>query len=161
AVSLRSVRFVTLQNCVIDVHGPWTGSNENIEKTAFYVRGGSDIVLEDSEITRTGTAISVNADRVTLARTHIHDITHAGIRWIGKLHSVVEGNLILGLDVGVCTGGAAWHLHCDAIPLSRQGTSIESALRPNSNVTFRGNLMYGVESYSIHFNNYDPFPHIH
>jgi len=161
AMNLSNVKFVHIDNSLLEVHGPWTGSEANIEKTGVYIRGGSDITLENSEITRVGTGISANADRVKILNNHIHDITHDGIRCTGLVDSLIEGNRIHGLDDGVEDGEESWNKHCDAIHLFISGTSIESAVRPNSYVTIRGNVIYNIESQSVQFNNYYQFPHIH
>lgn len=160
-VTMYGARHVAFEDCLIERIGPWTGSEGNIEKTAVGMRGGKDITIKDCEITRTGTGISARGHNVQLINNHIHDITHDGIRCIGLWDSLVEGNIIHGLDDGVVdSDGFSWNRHCDGIHIFIQGSTDPNALTPNHNVIFRGNIIYDIESQGVQFNNYYRFPEI-
>lgn len=156
SVELLGPRYVVVDDCLIEVEGPWTGSDTNIEKTGFYVRGAYEITLQNSEITRVGTGIQARGVNIHILNNHIHDITHDGIRSMGLENSLVEGNLIHGLDDGVEDGEATWNRHCDAIHVFIQGAGSAELLKPNSYVTYRGNIIYDIESQGVQFNNYAP-----
>ena len=160
-IALVGSRHVVIEDCLIEIEGPWTGSEKNIEKTGFHLRGGRDITLKNCEITRVGTGIAAAGHDVKIMYNHIHDITHDGIRVTGLNDSLVEGNLIHGLDDGVDDSEASWSKHCDAIHVFIGGSSVESLLVPNDNVTIRGNIIYDIEAQAVQFNNYSPFPDVH
>ena len=160
-VRMYGPRHVAIEKCLIERIGPWTGSVENIEKTAVSMRGGNDITIRGCEITHTGTAISVRGHNVKLINNHIHDITHDGIRSVGLWDSLVEGNIIHGLDDGVDDGdpeGEGWNRHCDGIHIFIMGSTLPG--RPNQNVIFRGNVIYDIESQGVQFNNYYRHPEV-
>lgn len=161
AVSITSARYVEIDQCRLEVHGPWTGSENNIEKTAFYVRYGSHITLSNSEITRTGTGVSAQGRNIHILNNHIHDITHDGIRATGLKDSLIEGNHIHGLDDGVDDNQASWSKHCDAIHIFIAGGGSASSLIPNENLVVRGNIIHDIEAQSVQFNNYFRFPEVH
>lgn len=161
AVSITSARYVEIDQCRLEVHGPWTGSENNIEKTAFYVRYGSHITLSNSEITRTGTGVSAQGRDIRILNNHIHDITHDGIRATGLEDSLIEGNYIHGLDDGVDDNQASWSKHCDAIHIFIAGGGSASSLIPNKNLIVRGNIIHDIEAQSVQFNNYFRFPEVH
>ena len=161
SVALVGARHVHVEDCLIEVEGPWTGSETNIEKTGFILSAGTDITLENCEITRVGTGIAAAGHDVNILYNHIHDITHDGIRVTGLNDSLIEGNLIHGLDDGVEDSEASWSKHCDAIHIFISGSSVESLLVPNDNVTIRGNIIYDIEAQAVQFNNYSPFPDVH
>ena len=158
-VGIYGARHVEIENCLIERIAPWTGSVENIEKTAFYMRGGNDITISSCEITRTGTGIGVWGHNVKLINNHIHDITHDGIRCTGLWDSLIEGNIIHGLDDGVDDAdGFDWNRHCDGIHIFIAGSSAPGM--PNHNVIFRGNVVYDCESQGVQFNNYYLHPEV-
>ena len=160
-VTMYGPRHVAFEDCLIERIGPWTGSEGNIEKTAVGMRGGQDITIKDCEITRTGTGISARGHNVQLINNHIHNITHDGIRCIGLWDSLVEGNIIHGLDDGVDDAeGFSWNRHCDGIHIFIAGSPNPNALTTNHNVTFSGNIIYDIESQGVQFNNYYLFPEI-
>ncbi|WP_269543139.1 LamG-like jellyroll fold domain-containing protein [Cerasicoccus fimbriatus] len=161
AVSITSARYVEIDQCRLEVHGPWTGSENNIEKTAFYVRYGSHITLSNSEITRTGTGVSAQGRNIQILYNHIHDITHDGIRATGLEDSLIEGNHIHGLDDGVDDNQASWSKHCDAIHIFIAGGGSADSLIPNVNLIVRGNIIHDIEAQSVQFNNYFRFPEVH
>jgi len=160
-VRMYGPRHVAFEDCLIERIGPWTGSGGNIEKTAVGMRGGKDITIKDCEITRTGAGISARGHNVQLINNHIHNITHDGIRCIGLWDSLVEGNIIHGLDDGVDDAdGFNWNRHCDGIHIFIAGSPNPNALTTNHNVTFRGNIIYDIESQGVQFNNYYRFPDV-
>jgi hypothetical protein len=65
------------------------------------------------------------------------------------------------LDDGVDDAdGFDWNRHCDGIHIFIVGSSDPNALTPNHNVTFRGNIIYDIESQGVQFNNYYRFPDV-
>ena len=160
-VRMYGPRHVAFEDCLIERIGPWTGSGGNIEKTAVGMRGGKDITVKDCEITRTGTGITAWGHDVKLLNNNIHDITHDGIRCTGLWDSLVEGNIIHGLDDGVNDAdGFNWNRHCDGIHIFIAGSPNPDVLMPNHNVTFRGNIIYDIEAQGVQFNNYYAFPEV-
>lgn len=111
--------YWALVGCRVERHGPWSGSVENIEKTAVSFRGGTDILVQDCEITRTGTGIAGRGHEVRILGNHIHGGTHDGIRVTGFRNSLIEGNRIHDFDDGVTDAETAdrgrWSRHCDLI----------------------------------------------
>jgi len=161
-VAMYGPRHVEIENCLIERAGPWTGSVENIEKSAIGMRGGKDISIRGCEITRTGIGIVMKGHEVKLVNNHIHDISHDGIRATGLRNSLVEGNRIHGLDDGVDNdSGVNWNRHCDGIHIFIGGAPTARGLFPNQDVVFRGNIIYDIESQGVQFNNYLRFPEIH
>lgn len=160
AIELRGPRHLEISNCLIEIEGPWSGSEAALEKTGVYLRGGADITIRDCELTRVGCGFQLRAHNVRILNNHIHDITHDGIRSMGLWNSLIEGNRIHGLDDGVEDTDASWSKHCDGIHIFIMGGSAEN-LQPNQNVTYRGNILYDIESQGIQFNNYGPVPEIH
>lgn len=159
SVRIQGPRHLEIRDCLIETDGPWTGSDANIEKTAVYIRSGSNITVSDCEITRTGTGMQLRGQDFKILRNHLHDLTHDGIRVMGLWNSLVEGNRIHGLDDGVNDGEADWNKHCDGIHIFIQGGAAEN-LQPNRNLVFRGNVIYDTESMGVQFNNYGPHPQI-
>ncbi|MBN2735778.1 MAG: right-handed parallel beta-helix repeat-containing protein [Spirochaetales bacterium] len=154
-IQINGAQHLILDNCRIERTPPWRGSVENIEKTAVFIRAGSNITVQNCEITNTGTAISMRGENLNILNNHIHDITHDGIRCIGAWNSLVEGNKIHGLDDGVDDsdmGASEWNRHCDGIHIYIPGPGI--AGYQNHNVTFRSNIIYDCESQGVQFNNY-------
>ena len=145
-------RHWALVGCLVERYGPWTGSVENIEKTAVSWRGGTDILIDDCEITNTGTAIAGRGHDIRIIGNHIHGGTHDGIRVAGFRDSLIEGNLIHDFDDGVTDGEASWSRHCDLIHIFIPGPGNEG--RQNHNVIFRNNVLYDAESQIVQFNNY-------
>lgn len=161
AVALVGARYVEIEDCRLEVHGPWVGSEANVAKTGFYARYTSHVTVKNCEITRTGIGVAAQGYNVNILDNHIYDITHDGIRATGLEDSLVAGNYIHGLDDGVDDGEATWSKHCDGIHIFIAGSSIESNLKPNDNVIFRGNVIHDIESQAVQFNNYAPFPNTH
>lgn len=161
AVTVVGGRYVEIDNCQLEVHGPWTGSETDIHKTGAYVRYSSHVTVKNCDITRTGIGLSAQGYNINFLNNHIYDITHDGVRATGMVDSLVEGNYIHGMDDGVDDGEASWGKHCDGIHIFIAGSSIESYLIPNDNVIFRGNIIHDVESQAVQFNNYQPFPNTH
>jgi len=164
SINIGNVRHIDIDDCLIEIEGPWSQSALNIEKTAFYMRGGTDITIQNCEFTRTGTAISVRAYDVKILNNHIHDITHDAIRLTGVVDALVEGNLIHDSDDGVDNEdpeGDGWNRHCDGIHIFIMGAGSADQLQPNLNVTIRKNIIFNFESMGIQFNNYGPFPSVH
>lgn len=160
-VEIYGARKVEVVDCRIEREGPWAGSAEDIEKVAVNIRGAVDTTVSGCEITRTGVAVAAAGRRISILGNHIHDITHDGIRAIGLEDSLVANNRIHGLDDGVTDAEATWSRHCDAIQIFISGTPTAEQLIANSNVTFRGNIIYDIESQGVQFNNYFRFADIH
>ncbi|TCI92645.1 T9SS type A sorting domain-containing protein [Tenacibaculum sp. M341] len=151
-VNINACNNITISNSIIERIGPWIGNEENISKDACKIERGKFITLENNEITRTANAISITAENSIIKNNHIHDITHDGIRIISCRKTLVEGNLIHGLDDGVTDQEASWSKHCDAIHIFIKGGPCENII-PNYDITFRGNVVYDVESQLVQFNN--------
>lgn len=156
-IRLRDVDQVKVENSFVEVVGPWTGSVDNIEKTAIYLRGSSNITLNNLEITKTGTAINLsNTKNIVIRNSHIHDITHDGIRVVSAHNVLIENNIIQGLNDGVSDQEADWSRHSDAIHIFIHGSS--TAVTPNDGILIRGNVLRDVEAQHVQFNNYYRFP---
>lgn len=153
-------RNLLWKNCSFERLPPWTGSDEAIEKMAVRIRNGSFIKIEDCEITRTPIGVCASGNNIEITGSHIHDITHDGIRCVGLQNSLIEGNRIHGMDDGIEDSDASWSRHCDAIHIYISGANTESALLPNKYLTIRGNTIYDAESQGIQFNNYYKFPDV-
>lgn len=151
-VYLYGGRHLQIAGCLIERAGPWTGSEENIEKTAVELGGCSDVLIEDCEITNTGAGMTLTGSDIRALRNRIHDIRHDGIRCVSLKDSLVEGNTIFNLDDGVEDGDAVWNRHCDGIHIFIPGPAAPGS--QNSRVTIRGNRIYNCESQGIQFNNY-------
>ncbi len=145
-------RHWALVDCLVERYGPWTGSVDNIEKTAISWRCGTDILIQDCEVTNTGTAIGGRGHDVRIIGNHIHDGTHDGIRVTGYWNSLVEGNVIHGFDDGVTDAEADWSRHCDLIHIFIPGPGYDGW--QNHNVIFRNNILYDAEAQIVQFNNY-------
>ncbi len=141
-----------LIDCLIERAPPWTGSVADIEKTAVAFRSGSNILIQNCEITRTGTGIAGSGHNVRILNNNIHDGTHDGIRCTGMWHSLVEGNRIHTFDDGVTDAEADWSRHCDLIHIFIPGNGVEGM--QNHDVVFRNNLLYDAEAQGVQFNNY-------
>ncbi len=159
-VQIDGGRHWALVGCRVERRGPWTGSAENIEKTAVSFRCGTDILIKDCEITRTGTAISGRGHEVRILRNHIHGGAHDGIRVIGFWDSLIEGNHVHDFDDAVTDAETAdkgrWSRHCDLIHIFIPGPGLPGW--QNHNVVFRGNVLYDAEAQSVQFNNYYKSP---
>jgi len=155
-VVCNSARHWALVDCLIERYGPWTGSVDDIEKTALSFRCGTDILLEDSEITNTGTAIAGRGHDVRILNNYIHDGKHDGIRVTGFWDSLIEGNTICRFDDGVTDAEASWSRHCDLIHIFIPGPGPDGW--QNHNVTFRNNILYDTEAQVVQFNNYYASP---
>lgn len=155
-VQIDGGRHWALVGCRIERRGPWTGSVENIEKTAVSFRCGTDILIQDCEITRTGTGIAGRGHDVRVLRNHIHGGNHDGIRVTGFWDSLIEGNHIHDFDDGVTDAETAdkggWSRHCDLIHIFVPGPGLPGW--QNHNVVFRNNVLYDTEAQSVQFNNY-------
>jgi len=136
-------RHWALVNCLVERRGPWTGSAENIDKTAIECRGGEDILVEGCEVTNTGTAIAAGGRDVRLVANHLHDGTHTGLRAVGLRDSLVEGNLIHGFDDGVSDSEAAWSRHATGLEILPACDAPEAG---NRNIIFRSNIVYDCEA---------------
>jgi len=155
-VQIDGGKHWALVDCHVERHGPWTGSVENIEKTAVSFRCGTDILIQDCEITRTGTGIGGRGHDVRILRNHIHGGTHDGIRVTGFWNSLIEGNRIHNFDDGVTDAETAdrgrWSRHCDLIHIFIPGPGLPGW--QNHNVVFRNNVLYDTEAQIVQFNNY-------
>jgi len=152
-VNCQSARHWALVGCLIERYGPWTGSVANIEKTAVNWRCGTDILIENCEITNTGTAIAGRGHDVRILNNYIHDGAHDGIRVTGFWDSLIEGNTICRFDDGVTDAEEpTWSRHCDLIHIFIPGPGPEGW--QNHNVTFRNNILYDTEAQIVQFNNY-------
>lgn len=148
-----------LSGCLVERIGPWTGSVENIEKTAISFRNGTDITIESCEVTRTGTGIAGRGHEVAIRGCHVHHGTHDGIRVTGFWNSVVEDNVINNFDDGVTDAEATWSRHCDLIHIFIPGPGLDGW--ENNNVLFRNNTLYDSEAQGVQFNNYIGRPELH
>jgi len=159
-VRIDGGRHWALVGCRVERQGPWTGSVENIEKTAVSFRCGTDILIQDCEITRTGTGIAGRAHQVRILRNHIHGGSHDGIRVTGFWDSLIAGNHIHDFDDGVTDAETAdkgrWSRHCDLIHIFIPGPGLPGW--QNRNVVFRNNVLYDTEAQSVQFNNYYKSP---
>lgn len=151
-VFLYGGRHLQIVGCLVERIGPWTGSEENIEKVAVQLGGCSDVLIEECEVTNTGTGLFLSGSDVRALRNRIHDIRHDGIRIVSLKDSLVEGNEIFNLDDGVEDKDVTWSRHCDAIHIFIPGPGVPGS--QNSRVTIRGNRMFNCESQGIQFNNY-------
>ncbi|NLF32189.1 MAG: right-handed parallel beta-helix repeat-containing protein [Planctomycetes bacterium] len=155
-VSCSYARHWALVGCLIERVGPWTGSVDNIEKTAVSFREGTDILIAGCEITNTGTGLAGCGHDVRLLNNHIHHGTHDGIRVTGFWNSLIEGNRIHSFDDGVSDAEANWSRHCDLIHVFIPGPAPEGW--QNHNVVFRNNVLYDTEAQIVQFNNYYASP---
>jgi hypothetical protein len=159
-VQIDGGRHWALVGCRIERRGPWTGCVDNIEKTAVSFRCGADILIQDCEITRTGTGIAGRGHAVRVLRNHIHGGSHDGIRVTGFWDSLIEGNRIHDFDDGVTDAETAdkgrWSRHCDLIHIFIPGPGLPGW--QNHNVVFRNNVLYDTEAQSVQFNNYYKSP---
>ncbi|MFW6155631.1 MAG: right-handed parallel beta-helix repeat-containing protein, partial [Planctomycetota bacterium] len=89
-VTTNRARRWALVDCRIERIGPWTGTSENIEKTAVFFRDASDIRIDGCEITNTGTGVAGDGHNIHLLNCHIHDGKHDGVRVAGWWDSLVE-----------------------------------------------------------------------
>ena len=144
-------RHWALIACVVEREGPWVGSAADIEKTAVAWHAGTDILIEDCEVTNTGTAIAGRGHDVRIIGNHIHGGTHDGLRVAGFRNSIVEGNVIHDFDDGVTDDEAEWSRHCDGIHIVVPDP--ETPGRQNHNVIFRNNVVYDVEGQVVRFGN--------
>jgi len=149
---LERATHVQFADCLIERIGPWVDSVENIEKVAVGMRAADEILIERCEITRTGTALTLNGTNIVARDNHIHDITHDGIRIISVHNGLVANNRIHNLDDGVEDGDADWNRHCDAVHLYIPGPG--DAGSENRDVTIRGNLIYNCESQGLQAQGY-------
>jgi len=141
-------RHWALIDCVVERDGPWTGSAADIEKTAIEWHGGTDVLIQDCEVTRTANGISGSGHDIRLIGNHIHSGTHDGLRAAGFHHSVVEGNVIHDFDDRVTDDEAEWSRHCDGIHIVAADPDAHG--RGNHNVIFRNNVVYDVEGRIVH-----------
>jgi len=155
-VQIDGGKHWALVDCRVERRGPWTGSVENIEKTAVSFRCGADVLVQGCEITRTGTGIAGRGHEVRILRNHIHGGTHDGIRVTGFWNSLIEGNRIHDFDDGVTdaetTDRGRWSRHCDLIHIFIPGPGLPGW--QNHNVVFRNNVLYDTEAQIVQFNNY-------
>jgi hypothetical protein len=152
-----NIKFI---DCKITRIGPWTGSVDNINKTAIHVTATTDFVIDNCEITETGIGISMLGQNITIRNSHIHDITHDGIQLSGCTNALIEYNQIHGLDDGVYDDEESWSRHCDGIHFFVQGAPSADLIVPNTNITIRGNHIYDTEAQGVQFNNYFRFPEL-
>lgn len=157
--SCKGGRHWGLYQCLVERIGPWTGSVDNIEKTAIGFRNGTDITIEGCEITNTGTGIGGRGHEITVRGNYIHDGTHDGIRVVSWWNSLVEDNIICRFDDGVSDNEADWNRHCDLIHIFIPGPGLPGT--ENNNVTFRYNVLYDTEAQAVQFNNYYGNPDLH
>lgn len=149
---LERATHVQFIGCLIEREGPWTGSSENIEKTALKMRNAHNVLVENCEITRTGTGLILSGTDIVARGNHIHDITHDGIRITSVQNGLIENNRIHNLDDGIEDGDADWNRHCDALHLYIPGPANPGT--ENRNVTIRGNLVYNCESQGLQAQGY-------
>lgn len=145
-------RHLQIVGCLVERIGPWTGSEENIEKVGVQLGGCSDVLIEECEVTNTGVGLALTGSEIRALRNRIHDIRHDGIRIVSLKDSLIEGNEIYNLDDGVEDKDATWSRHCDGIHIFIPGPGVPGS--QNSRVTIRGNRVYNCESQGIQFNNY-------
>lgn len=152
-LSSYGARHWALVDCLVERYGPWTGSADNIEKTAVAWRCGTDILIQGCEITNTGTGIAGRGHDIRIIGNHIHGGKHDGIRVTGFWDSLIEGNRIHDFDDGVTDAEAPdWSRHCDLIHIFIPGPGF--AGWQNHNVIFRNNVLYDAEAQIVQFNNY-------
>lgn len=157
-VNTLNIQNLQIKNNTIEVPGPWTGSNDNIEKNALFLRASTNITVDNADITRTGIGATLyQTDEITIKNSVIHDITHDGIRVIGTRNTLIENNHIYGLNDGVTDAEADWSRHCDAIHVYIAGASSAALLRPNDGVIIRGNTLHDVEAQLLQFNNINEY----
>jgi hypothetical protein len=152
-VIIQNARYWALVDCLIERYGPWTGSVDNIEKTAVVIKAGDHITIEGCEITNTGTGLAGYGRDISLIGNWIHGGKHDGVRVTGFWNSLVEGNLIHDFDDGVTDAEEpTWSRHCDLIHIFIPGPGY--AGWQNHNVVFRNNILYDTEAQGVQFNNY-------
>lgn len=155
-VSQAGGRNLKLIGCRIERIGPWVGSKDNIEKFAVVTKAGSNILIENCDITNTAGGLTLSSWNVVARGNKIHNITHDGIRCVSLKDSLIENNEIFNLDDGVEDDdprGKGWNRHCDAIHIFIPGPA-KSPIARNSNIIIRGNRMWNCESQAMQFNNY-------
>lgn len=152
-IGLYGANHVEIKNCRVTKHGPWTGSNENMRKTAIEVRGGSHIVIEECVVTDSAIGIAVRANNIDLINNHVFRLTHDGIRITGCVKARIIGNRLHNFDDGVDDepNPPSWNRHADALHIFMEEDS-PSAI--NDDILIRGNLLYDSESQGVQFNNY-------
>jgi len=146
-------RHWALVDCLVERYGPWTGSVENIEKTAITFRCGDDILIQGCEVTNTGTGLAGAGHGISIIGNYLHDGCHDGLRVTGFWDALVEGNTICRFDDGVTDQEEpTWSRHCDLIHIFVPGPQTPGW--QNHNVMFRNNVLYDAESQVVQFNNY-------
>ncbi len=160
-VMISGGRHFQVVDCLIEKIGPWTGSSENMSKTAVYFGDGYDQTARDCEITRSGIGVVILGPEKKIIGCHIHRVTHDGIRAISSKDSLIENCRIHNIDDGLHDNqwrkslrgpkGENWNRHCDGIHIFIPGPGYMSAA--NERLTIRGCVIYDVESQAIQFNN--------
>ncbi len=151
-VHIQASRYVAFEDCRITRVGPYTGSEENIEKQAVCFNGVTYGTIAGCEITETGVGIYASGRYIDILDNHIHHGSHDGIRPWDLNDSLIEGNRIHDFDDGVSDDEASWSKHCDLIHFSIRGPGYEGW--GCENVTVRGNTLYHCESQALIVNGY-------
>lgn len=149
-ITTYGARQVALVDCLVTVPGPWHGSAEAVNKVAIDLFG-SDCSIDGCEVTDAGIGISVKGWRFTVRNSHIHDLTHDGLRLLNAKDCLVEGCSIHGLDDGVHDHEAKWSHHCDGIHVFMTNALPQARCE---RITIRGNRIYDVESQAFQANNH-------
>jgi hypothetical protein len=76
----------------------YTGGS--IEAPAAEIKWGSDITLENLEITKTGIGISARGYRITIDGCNVYDVNHDSMRSFGLMESVIRNTRFVGADDG-------------------------------------------------------------
>ena len=157
-VSISGSRYVDIRNCTISQSGDFATMTED-EKSDFMsepgigVYNGEYISLLYNEITSTGMGIWAMTTDFVIKGNHIHNNTHDGIQILGGSNWLIENNIIHDLDDGTADGeGTDYNMHVDGVQMYIASSAAKYAHRMD-NLTFRGNLIYHVESMDVMINS--------
>jgi parallel beta-helix repeat protein len=155
-VSVLGSRYVELKNCQIHRAGELINDNANLGKAGVTVFNGRCVSLQGNDISHVGIGIKVMSTDLLVRGNDIHNNTNDGIELFGGDNILIEGNKLHDLDDGI-DDGQTWGTHVDGIQTyfpGHGGPDPKYALEL-SNVTYRSNVFYHIESMGMMINAAD------
>ena len=147
-IRVQNVNFVRVENCMINIPGPYNDTEASLERSAVSIRGSRSVTVEDCEITKTAHGVTIRANDVTLRRTKIHRIAHDGIRLTGSDTVRIDNNQIFNTDDGFTDDESDFPRHADGIQTFSEASGPEP-VNKNNNIFIRGNRIYHHETINI------------